>query len=45
MYAIEMVSCDRIHIPSFMKIGPGVEAILLFIFRKLSACNVGIRDG
>jgi hypothetical protein len=29
-YAIEVVSCGMIHIPSFMKIGRGVQVMLRF---------------
>jgi hypothetical protein len=41
-YAFEMASCGMIYIPSFMKIGTGVQAILMFCFSNLNACNVGI---
>jgi hypothetical protein len=30
MYAIDMASCGMIYLPSFMKIGTGVQAILRF---------------
>jgi hypothetical protein len=30
MYAVEMASCGMIYVPSFMKIGTGVQAILRF---------------
>jgi hypothetical protein len=29
-YAVEMASCGMIYVPSFMKIGTGVQAILRF---------------
>jgi hypothetical protein len=29
MYAIEIASCDRIHIPSFIKIGARVDEAIL----------------
>jgi hypothetical protein len=44
-YAVEMTSCGMISIPSFMKIGIGVQAILRFCLSKLNGCNVGITDG
>jgi hypothetical protein len=37
-YAVEMVSCGMTYIPSFVKIGTGVQAII-------RGCNVGITDG
>jgi hypothetical protein len=39
-----MVSGDVIYIPSFMKIGIGVRAILRAFFRTHRYCNVGITD-
>jgi hypothetical protein len=39
-----MPLCGMIFVPSFMKIGAGVQAVLKFCFRKLSGCNVGIAD-
>jgi hypothetical protein len=44
-YAVEMASCVMIHMPSFMKIGMGVRAILRGFLRDLRGCNVGITDG
>jgi hypothetical protein len=44
-YAVLMASCGMIHIPSFMKIGTGVQAILRFCLRNLQGCDVGITDG
>jgi hypothetical protein len=44
MYTIEMASGGMIYIPSFMKIGIGVQAILRFRLRNLRGCNV-ITDG
>jgi hypothetical protein len=43
-YAVEMTSCGKIYIPSFLKIGASVQALLRFIFRNLRGCNVGITD-
>jgi hypothetical protein len=44
-YAVEMASCGMIYIPSFRKIGTGIQAILRFCLRNLRSCNVGISDG
>jgi hypothetical protein len=44
-YTIEKASCGMIYVPSFMKIGTGVQAILRFDLRNLRGCNVGIIDG
>jgi hypothetical protein len=44
MYGVEMASCGMIFLPSFMKIGTGVRAILRFRFRNLNGCNIGITD-
>jgi hypothetical protein len=43
--AVEIASCGMIYIPSFMKIGKGIQAILRFCLRNLIGCNVGITDG
>jgi hypothetical protein len=40
-----MASCGMICIQSFMKIGTGVQAILMFCFRNLIGCNVGFTEG
>jgi hypothetical protein len=42
MFAVEMASCDVIHLPSFMKIGKGVQAILKFCQRNLRGYGVSI---
>jgi hypothetical protein len=34
-----------IYIPSFMKIGTGIKALLRVCLRILRGCNVGITDG
>jgi hypothetical protein len=34
-----------IHIPSFMKIGTGVQAILRGFLGNFNGCDVGITDG
>jgi hypothetical protein len=39
-----MTSCDTIHLPRFMTIGAGVQAILRFFLRNLNGCNAGITD-
>jgi hypothetical protein len=43
-YTAEMASDGLIYIPSFMKIGTGIQAILWFCL-NLRGCNVGITDG
>jgi hypothetical protein len=43
-YAADMPSCGMIYIPSFMKIGTGVQAVR-FCFSNLNDCNVGITEG
>jgi hypothetical protein len=40
-----MASYGIIYIPSFIKIGIGVQAILRFCLGNLRGCNVGITDG
>jgi hypothetical protein len=42
MYAVEMGSGGMIYLPSFMKIGTGIQAILWFCLSNLKGCNVGI---
>jgi hypothetical protein len=37
-YADEMASRGRIHIPSFMKTGAGIQAISRFCLRNLRGC-------
>jgi hypothetical protein len=44
-YSVEMASHGMISIPSFMKIGAGIQAVLRFCLRNLRGCNVGITDG
>jgi hypothetical protein len=44
MYAVEMTSGGMICIPSFKKIGTGVQALLRFGLRNLRGCNVGVSD-
>jgi hypothetical protein len=44
-YPVQMVSCGMIYIPSFIKVGTSVQAILRFCLRNLRGCNVGITDG
>jgi hypothetical protein len=44
-YGVEMTSCGMMHVPSIMKIGIGVQAILRFSLRNLRDFNVGITDG
>jgi hypothetical protein len=45
IYAFAMASYDMIYLPSFVKIGTGVQAILRFCLSNLKGCNVGITDG
>jgi hypothetical protein len=44
---VQIVSCGMIYICSFMKTGTGVQAIpaLLFCFKNITGCNVGVTDG
>jgi hypothetical protein len=44
-YIVELASDGMIYIPSFMKIGSGIPAILRFYFINLNDCNIGITDG
>jgi hypothetical protein len=42
---VEMSSGGMTYIPSFMKIGTGVQAILRIFLRNFTGCNIGITDG
>jgi uncharacterized protein YraI len=42
MYAVEMPLCGTIFLPSFMKIGKGVQAMLRFCISNLNCCNVSV---
>jgi hypothetical protein len=44
MYAIEIAVGGMIHVPSFMKIDTGVQAMLKLYLRNIRGCNVGITD-
>jgi hypothetical protein len=44
-YAAEMALYGMILVPSFIKIGTGVQAILRFCLRNLRGSNVGIMNG
>jgi hypothetical protein len=44
MYDVEMALCGMIRVPSLIKTGTGVQAILKFGLRKLRGCNIGITD-
>jgi hypothetical protein len=44
-YAVQMDLCGMIYIPSFMKIGTGVQGILRLCLRNFRGCNIGITDG
>jgi cytochrome c553 len=41
----EMASYGKIYIPSFMKIGAGLQKLLRFCLSNLRGCNVGIIEG
>jgi hypothetical protein len=43
--AVEMGSVGMIYLPSFMKVGAGVQVILRFFLGDFKGCNVGITDG
>jgi hypothetical protein len=43
-YAVKMVSCSVMYIPSFIKTGASVETILRFFLSNLGRCNIGIFD-
>jgi hypothetical protein len=45
MYAIEMGSGGMIYLPSFMKTGTEVQAILRICLTNLKGCNLGVSDG
>jgi hypothetical protein len=40
----EITSYGMIYVPSFMKIGTGVQAVLRLLLGNLRGCNVGITD-
>jgi hypothetical protein len=44
-YVAEMGSGGMIYIPTFMKAGTGVQAILRFFLSNLRGCTVGITNG
>jgi hypothetical protein len=44
-YNVAIASCGMIYVPSFMKIGTGVQGVLRFCHSKLRFCNVGITEG
>jgi hypothetical protein len=43
-YAIQMGLSGMIYVPSFLKIGAGIQAILRFWLSNLNGCNAGITD-
>jgi hypothetical protein len=43
-YTVEIASDGMIHLPSFMKIGSGVQLILKLLPLQLQGCSVGITD-
>jgi hypothetical protein len=44
-YIVAMSSGGVIYIPSLMKTGRGIQAILRFCLSNLRGCNVGITNG
>jgi hypothetical protein len=44
MHAVEMASCVKIFLPSFIKIGKGVQEKLRFCLSNFNGRNVGITD-
>jgi hypothetical protein len=45
VYVVEMGSFGMIYLPSSMKIGKGVQAVLKFFLNYLNGCNFGITYG
>jgi hypothetical protein len=51
IYAVKMALCGthdihvRAYIPSIMKIGTSVQAILRLCLRNLRGCDAGMTDG
>jgi hypothetical protein len=45
MCVVEMASCGKVSVTSFMKIGSGVQAILRLCLRNLRGRTVGNTDG
>jgi hypothetical protein len=43
--AVGLASDGMIHVPSFIKVGTGVQAILRRFLINLRGCNIGITDG
>jgi uncharacterized protein YraI len=44
-YAVKLASYGNIYLPSFRKIGRGVQVILRFCLKNLMGCNIDITDG
>jgi hypothetical protein len=44
-YAVEIGSGGMIYIPSLIKFGTGVQAILRVWFSNMKGCDVGIDNG
>jgi hypothetical protein len=44
-YTTEMACGGTIYISSLMKIGPGVQAILMFCVSSLRGYSIGFTDG
>jgi hypothetical protein len=45
IYAVEISSGGVIPLPSFMKSGTGIQAIIRFYHSNLNGCIVGITEG
>jgi hypothetical protein len=45
MYAVEVASCGMIYLPSSMRSGKGIQAILRFCISNLNGYNIGITVG
>jgi hypothetical protein len=43
--AVDMASGGMMYVTSFMKIGAGIQAIILFCLNNMKVCKIGITDG
>jgi hypothetical protein len=44
-HGVEMALYSMIYVPSFMKIGTDIQAVLRFCLSNLRGCNVGVTNG
>jgi hypothetical protein len=44
-YTVELASDCMMHMPSFMMIVLGFQAVLMFCLSNLRDCSVGVTDG